>query len=204
VPVKFTVQVSLAARNAPVRVRNELARLDAWHVVHAVDGIDREAIEQALLHHFAAAAETFLGRLEDEGGSTAEFVRMLRQVARGAEQHGGVAVMAAGVHFTGHGRAVGAVRHLLDVERIEVGAQADGALAGLASLQGGDHAGSGDALGDVEAPGSQPVGDQGGGAGFLEPDLRVAMDILSDRDQFRLIRLQRGEQIVGGHENSHQ
>ena len=53
-----------------------------------------------------------------------------RQQRRGAEQRGGMAVMAAGMHHAGNGGAVRQVRvHLLDRQRVHVAAQPDRAVA---------------------------------------------------------------------------
>ena len=68
--------------------------------MHAVDLLDAEALHQAVLDHRLAAAAAFLGRLEDDDRGAVEIAR-LGEVARGAEQHRGVAVMAAGVHLAG-------------------------------------------------------------------------------------------------------
>ena len=84
----------------------ELADGEARHVVHAVDLVDGPAVHQAVLDHRLAAAAAFFGRLEDDDRRAVEIAR-LGEVAGGAEQHGGVAVMAAGVHLARHGRGVG-------------------------------------------------------------------------------------------------
>ncbi len=75
----------------------KFANWDARHVVHAVDLLDAEAVHHAVLDHLAAAAAAFLGGLEDHHGGAVE-VAGLGQVLGRAQQHGGVAVMAAGVH----------------------------------------------------------------------------------------------------------
>ena len=46
----------------------------------------------------------------------------------------------------------------------------------------------------LQAPGAQPLGHQGGGAQFLEPDFRVLVDVVADVDQLRLVGLQRVDQ----------
>ena len=94
------------------------------HVVHAVDLLDAEALHHAVLDHRAAAAAAFLGRLEDDHGGAVEIAR-LGEVLRGAQQHGGVAVMAAGVHLAGRLGGVGQAGRLVDRQRVHVGAQAD-------------------------------------------------------------------------------
>ena len=78
----------------------ELADRSAWLVVEREDGVAREGLEDALLHHDARAADVLLGRLEDEVHGAGEVLR-LGEVAGGAEQHRRVAVVAAGMHLAG-------------------------------------------------------------------------------------------------------
>ena len=110
------------------RAHGEVADRDARPVVHAVDALDRELLEQPLLDHHPAAALVLLGRLEDEIDRAVE-VPGLGQVLGGAQQHHGVAVMAAGVHLAGDRRLVVEAVGLVHVERVHVGAQADRAAA---------------------------------------------------------------------------
>ena len=106
----------------------EFADRQAGIIVHAVDFLDAEALHQAVLDHRLAAAAALLGRLEDHDRGAGEVAR-LGEVVRGAEQHRGVAVMAAGVHLAGHRRFVGHVVGLLDRQRVHVGAQPDHLLS---------------------------------------------------------------------------
>ena len=78
----------------------EVADRGAGHVVHAVDLLDAEALHQPVVDHLPAAAAALLGRLEDHHRGAVE-VAGLGEVLRGAEQHRGVAVVAAGVHLAG-------------------------------------------------------------------------------------------------------
>ena len=75
-------------------------------VVHAEDAVAGEAVEQAVLDHRLGAAAALLGRLEDEMHGAVEVAR-LGEVAGGAQQHRGVAVVAAGMHAARVLRAVG-------------------------------------------------------------------------------------------------
>ena len=135
--------------------------------MHAVDLLDAEALHQPVLDHRGGAGAALLGRLEDHDGVAGE-IPGLGQIARRAQQHRGVAVMAAGVH---QARVLGGVRQVglfLDRQRIHVGAQPDHleiALAGgLAALDHADHAGPAKAGRDlVAAEFPQPVGDKGRG-----------------------------------------
>jgi hypothetical protein len=121
----------------------EPAHRQARPVVHPVDLVHGKALEQPLLHHHAPARLALFGRLEDEIGGAGE-VAGLGQVAGGAEQHRGMAVMAAGMHLAGRPGGIGPVGLLVDVERVHVGAQADGAALVLA-LEHAHDAGAGEA-----------------------------------------------------------
>ena len=102
----------------------ELADRQARHVVHAVDLLDAEALDQPVLDHRLAAAAAFLGRLEDDHRRAVEIPR-LGEIARRAEEHRGVAVMAAGMHPPVDRRGVGLAGRLAQRQRVHVGAQAD-------------------------------------------------------------------------------
>ena len=69
-------------------------------VVQAVDLVAGEALEQLVGEHGAGAAQALLGGLEDEDGGAGE-IAVLREIAGRAQQHGGVAVMAAAMKAAG-------------------------------------------------------------------------------------------------------
>ncbi len=101
-----------------------------------------ESLHQPVLDHGLAAAAALLRRLEDHHRGAGEIAR-LGEIARGAQQHGGVAVMAAGVHLARHRRLVRQVGRLLDRQRVHVGAQADRLVRrALAAADDADHAGA--------------------------------------------------------------
>ena len=121
--VKVMVRVSDEAMPGPLR-EAEAARRHARHVVHGEDGVAGEALEQAVFDHAQRAAPAaFFGRLEDQVQRAGEVARP-GQVARRAQQHGGVAVVAAGVHHAGVAAGVGQAGGLVDGQRVHVGAQA--------------------------------------------------------------------------------
>ena len=71
-------------------------------------------------------------------------IARLGEILRGAEQHGGVAVMAAGMHLARGLRGIGLAVASVDRQRVHVGAQADGAArCRLAALDHADDAGAG-------------------------------------------------------------
>src|SRR5271169_205023 len=117
-------------------------------------------------------------------------IGVLGEVTRGAEQHRGMAVMPACVHLARNGRAMVGAGRLLDVERVEIRPQPDRALAGPGALERADDAGPGDPLGDLDSPGPEVLGDNGGGAPLLEAGLRMAMNVAADGDEFGFVGLQ--------------
>ena len=103
-----------------------------------------------IVHHRPGAGAALLRRLEDDHRGAGEIAR-LRKIFGGPEQHGGVAVVAAGVHLAGHGRFVGDGCRLLDRQSVHVGAHPDHLGARLAAADDADDAGAADAGNDVVA-----------------------------------------------------
>ena len=136
----------IGRRHDRTRADGEFADRQAGQIVHAVDFLDAEAVDQAVLDHGLAAGAALLRRLEDHHRGAVEIAR-LGEVLGGAEQHRGVAVVAAGVHLAGHRRLVRQAGRLLDRQRIHVGAQPDhlARSAALAAADDADDAGAADA-----------------------------------------------------------
>src|SRR5947208_6436927 len=86
----------------------DLARRQAWPIMQRVDLIHWKALEQAFAHHYITATAVLLGRLKDDVRSALERTR-LAEIARRAEQHGGMALVSAGVDAP---RGLRAVRSL--------------------------------------------------------------------------------------------
>jgi hypothetical protein len=165
---------------------DEFAHRQAGAVVHAEDGIAGETLEQPVLQHFQCAADAFLGRLEDEVDGAVE-VAGFRQVFGGTQQHGRVAVVAAGVHAAGVLAGMGQSGCLQDRQRVHVGTQADRVLA-VAIAQHADHTGFADAAMDLDAPFFQLARDHVRGAVFFQPELRVGVDVAANGGQFVLVK----------------
>ena len=171
------VMLSVEAMIGPLRMR-ELPGRQAGIVVHAVDLLDAEAVHHPVLDHGEAAGAALLRRLEDHHRRAGEVAR-LGEILRGAEQHGGVAVMAAGVHLAGHRRLVGKLARLLQRQGVHVGAQPDHlarAVAGAADDT--DHAGAPDPRHHlVAAEPFELLGDRRGGAVDVVEQLGMGMDV---------------------------
>src|SRR5690625_3003641 len=67
-------------------------------IMHPIDLITGETLEQAFRQHTARAAKSFFRGLENQMHLSGEVPR-LGQIARCAEQDGGMAVMPAGMHL---------------------------------------------------------------------------------------------------------
>ena len=102
------------------------------------------------------------------------------------QQHRGVTVMAAGVHHAVVARAMGEFVLFVDRKCIHVGAQADGAGAG-AGLEPADHAGRGEAAMHLDAVGLEFTRHDVRGAGLLEAELGVGVDVAADFGQIVMI-----------------
>ena len=79
----------------------ELANRHAGQIMHAIDFRDAKAIHQPILHHRFAATTAFFRRLENHDGRARKIPR-LGEIFGCPQQHGGVPVMAARVHFAGN------------------------------------------------------------------------------------------------------
>jgi hypothetical protein len=131
------------------RTDGELADRQARIIVHAVNFLDAEALDQPVVDHGERAGAALLGRLENDHRGAGE-IAGLGEIFCGAKQHRSMAVMAAGVHLARNGRLVGQAGFFFDRQRVHVGAQANDPVAGLvAGLVGGlapandaDHAGA--------------------------------------------------------------
>ncbi len=121
------------------RPHRHLPRRQPGPVMHRVNLVDGKALEETLFHHHFAAAAAFFGGLEDEHCGAGKIARR-GEVARCPQQHGGMAVVAAGMHPAGVRRPVLEAVGLVDRQAIHVGAQAHGPAAALAADHA-DHAG---------------------------------------------------------------
>ena len=130
-PVATISKMSNAPISGPTRVAIVPSGIQR-PVVHSVHGAHRKSLEEAFFDHHPAAALVLLGRLENEIDGAVE-VALPRERRGRAQQHRRVAVMAARVHLALDFRRVRDAGFLVDVQRIEVGAQADRAGAGSAA-----------------------------------------------------------------------
>ena len=158
---------------------------NARPVVQAINRFNREALEQTFLDHHRRTAFRFLGRLEDEYGNAIK-VGIARQISCRAEQHGGMAVVATGVHLAAFGAGVGKGVELLDRQRVHVGTQANGPCR-VAAPDNADHTGGAQPPVHRNTPFGKPGGYHVGGADFVETQFRMGVQITTHGLQVRAL-----------------
>ena len=125
--------------------RNRRPAIPACCAVHRP--LRRGNAQATVIEHRLHPAAPFFGGLEDEADCAVE-TAFAGQRPGGAEQHGGVAVMAAGMHDPGIARGMVVFRLFGDTQGVHIRAKGDGTVA-AAVAQGGDDAGLADTLFDV-------------------------------------------------------
>jgi len=161
------------------------ANVPACHarpVVHAEHGLDWKLLKQAVLDHFAGATAALFGGLENQVHRTVK-VAVFGKVLGRSQQHGGVAIVAAGVHLAGMFAGVGEGVELLHGQGVHVGAQGQCAAGGT-GFHDADDTGSAHPAVDGNAPLCQLGGHHIRRANFLETQLRVGMDIFAQGRNF--------------------
>ena len=165
-------------------------------IMHAENTFHREARKQPFLHHQFAAGQVFFRRLENHINRAIEIAR-LRQVSRRTQQHGGMPIMATGMHLA---RNFGSIRQpgfFHDGQRINIGAQPNGAAIIGAATNHADHAGLGDACHYlITAECAQLFGDDAGSAHLLQPQFGMFMKIAPPGGHFRV---EFGDAVDDGH-----
>ncbi len=150
-----------------------------------------------------AAGQHLLGGLEDQpdGARQQALLVQFREDEAGAEDHGGVHVVAAGVRPVGHGRAVRALGlGVGDGQAVDVGPQGEHAgpsvplLARHADVT--DEPGSDVEYARLEAGPLEPLLDRGCRAELLVAQLRVHVQVAPERDEL-------GAQSVGQRTGKH-
>lgn len=174
---------------APWR-RPILPAVDARVAVHGEDPAD--ALERAVGDDVGSAAgQHLLGGLEDQPDRTGQQALAVQfgEHQAGAEHHGGVDVVTAGVGAVGHGGPVGAAGlHVGDGQRVDVGAQGEhgGVGAGLLVRPDvTDHPGPAGEYAGAQAHALQALLDRGGRAELLVAQFRVHVEVSPERHEFR-------------------
>ena len=166
-------------------VHGELASGQARPVVHAEHRFHGKALEQTLLDHYPRAAVGFLRGLKDED-HRADEVAATREFCRRAQQHGGVAVMAASVHAAFVPRAVREPVLLDDGQGVQIGAQADAARSAsfvVAIAQHAHHARARQATMHFQTQGLQVAGHHIAAAMLREGQFRMRVQVVAQGDE---------------------
>ena len=176
------------------RHRGHLPDRDGRVVMCAEHHVAGEAVEQPLLHHHLAAAAILLRGLEDEMHGAVE-IPGLRQIARGAEQHGGVAIMPARMHHVRRLRPVLELVRLRHGQRVHIGADAD-RPGRVAVAQRPHQARARNPARDRDPPGLEPLGHEVAGPVLIEGQFRMAVDVMTP---FGHVRGEFSDTIMDGH-----
>jgi hypothetical protein len=160
------------------RARHDVAERHARLVVDREHRVAGEFLEQAVLDHRLAAATAFLRGLEDEVHGALEVAALAQHLGR-AEQHRGVAIMAAGMHAARVLRAMLEIVPLVHRQAVHVGSQAN-SFQRVALAQGSDQAGLAQPARHLEAPFGELGGDDVGGARLLVGELGMGVDVATD------------------------
>jgi len=148
--------------------------------VHREDAVAGKFLKETVFEHFACAGEALFGRLKNQIQRTVEAL-LARQMLRGGEQHGRVAVVTACVHLARHLARVRQTRRFVDRQRVHVGAQTQPARP-VADFQLADNAGLSQSAMHGVAPLLQAFGDEIAGREFLVRKLRLRVDAMPQRD----------------------
>src|SRR6266850_4580380 len=144
-------------------------------IVHAEYGVAWEAVEHPLLDHSLGAAEPLFRRLENEIYRSVEIAR-IGEIAGGAEQHRGVAVVAAGVHPPVMTRTIVEAVGLMDRQGVHIGPQADRARR-IAGSQPADDPRLADTTIDLAAKLGELRRHHIGSALLLEAEFRMSVNV---------------------------
>ena len=202
-PIESTHSGSFSARSAPISsaVAPAAADAEAELVVgrHVLAGAEPQGADlQRRLHVLAhdsphvvsgegilceherrSARVALLAGLEEPEDRALEVAAAL-QAQQHAVEHGGMHVVAAGVHDARMLRPPRHVGPLVDGQRVDVGAQHHGTPQVAAALDRGQHArGGGAAVGDAGA--RQLFADERGGGLLAERELRIAVQVAAER-----------------------
>jgi hypothetical protein len=110
------------------RPHRNLPGFIAWNIMQRKHRITGKTLEQPLLDHALGPADVFFSRLKNQVHRAVKILH-LGQVTRRTEQHGGVPIMATGVHLAGGARGIGQVAGFMNGQRIHVSTDTHGTPA---------------------------------------------------------------------------
>ena len=159
-----------------------LADRNARPVMQAEHRLHRKLLEQAVFDHHGGTAFRFLRWLENEHHRAVE-IGLRRQMPCRTEQHGGMPVVAAGVHLAGLFRVVRKFIQFCQRQGVHVRPQADHARR-VTCLEYAHHAGFRQAAMHFQTVAFQFARHDVGGARFLKGQLRMRVQIAAQGGQF--------------------
>jgi hypothetical protein len=133
----------------------------------------------------ARATFVFLGGLEDEMHSPRKIGCRGQSLGR-PQQHAGMAVMAAGMHAARVRGRMLALVELRHIQRIHIGAQANGGARAQIALEHGNHARTGQAGVHFQTKALQQLGHACAGAVLLKRGFGMTMKVMAPGLQFLL------------------
>ena len=147
-----------------------------------------EPVENTVRHHLAGTAAPFLGRLGHEHQRALPVFLHLDKRLRRGEEDGHVGIVATGMHhifgfaipFGLHRAGIIKPGLFLDWQAVHVRAHHDKRT--FAILQDTNHTCLADTFGHFEAKLFQAFRDDPGGAGFMQAEFRIGMEVLVDID----------------------
>ena len=125
--------ILVAGSHATAAVHNQHNAVRHGHASHGVDhhgGVHMGILQHASLDAVLRALQRFLAGLEQQLDGTLKLILMLLQQLGGAQHHGRMGIMAAGMHLAGIFRGEIHFRFLLNGQRVHISPDQK-ALAGL-------------------------------------------------------------------------
>ncbi len=162
--------------------KHQLALRNARHVVHGKNRIARKTLKQPVFHHLQRATAAFFGGLKNQVQRAVKHTA-LRQLLRRSQQHGGVAVVAAGVHHAVVATGPIGPRGFHNRQRVHVGPQTQAARR-TAPAQLAYHTGATQVGAHRIAPAAQLVGHQRAGAVLVKSQFGVAVNVAPQGHKF--------------------
>ena len=171
----------VARRHDGARADGKGTGLRTWPVVHAKHGLHGALVEHAVFDHFARTTTAFFGGLENQINRAIK-IAVVGQMLGCRQQHGGVAVVTASMHFSFVLAGMCKSVELLHRQGVHVGSEAHTASASTAvsAVHHTHHTGGSHAAQNGNAPIGELLGHHIGCANFLEAQLGVGVNVFAN------------------------
>ena len=149
--------------------------------MHAKHGLHGALVEHAVFDHFASAATTFFGGLENQINGAIK-IAVVGQMLGSRQQHGGVAIVPASVHFSFVLAGMCKGVEFLHGQGVHIGSEAhtSAASAAITAVHHAHHTRGSHAAQNGNAPIGELLGHNIGSANFLEAQLGVSMNVFAN------------------------